>query len=246
MPRRKINTVPIERVSQDSPTGSVRRANGRGSAADLAALGQRGGDRASVGVDVHRPLCRRGINRRPQRRLRQLGARHSCTASVGKRRVLYRSSSSAAAVGRPVFRRVIRSTIRPDRLRGSTAEGPGRGTVWTGSHPGGVVRVGPASVACGALSCRDRPGQPGAGGVAGGGGEGSAVVLGAVAQVGQAAAAGGLAEAGAVVADVEGEPLGVGCEIDIGGVGVGVGVAGDVGQGLEEHGRQAEWLARPR
>ena len=51
----------------------VRRANGRGSAADLAALGQRGGDRAPVGVDVHRPLCRRGINRRPQRRLRQLG-----------------------------------------------------------------------------------------------------------------------------------------------------------------------------
>ena len=30
------------------------------------------------------------------------------------------------------------------------------------------------------------------------------------------------------------------------GVGVGVGVAGDVGQGLAEHGRQAEWLARPR
>jgi hypothetical protein len=62
------------------------------------------------------------------------------------------------------------------------------------------------------------------------------VVLGAVAQVGQATAAGGVAEAGAVVADVEGKPPGVAAEIDVGGVGVGV--AGDVGQCLAEHGQQ--------
>src|SRR5215218_6649954 len=46
------------------------------SAADLGASGQRGADRALVGVDVHRPLVVRRIDRRPQRRLRQLRALH--------------------------------------------------------------------------------------------------------------------------------------------------------------------------
>jgi hypothetical protein len=54
------------------------------------------------------------------------------------------------------------------------------------------------------------------------------VGLGAAAEVGEAAAPGGVPHAGTVVADLEGDPVGRGGEID---VGVGrSGVAGDVGQ----------------
>ena len=60
--------------------------------------------------------------------------------------------------------------------------------------------------------------------------------LGAVAQVGQAAAARGVADADAVVADVEGDPVVVGGEVDVGGVGAGV--PGDVAQRLAQHGEQ--------
>jgi hypothetical protein len=65
---------------------------------------------------------------------------------------------------------------------------------------------------------------------------GASVVIGAVAEVGQAAAPRGIPDAGAVVADLEGDPVGGRGEVDLG-VG-GPGVAGGVGEGLAQNGEQ--------
>ena len=67
-------------------------------------------------------------------------------------------------------------------------------------------------------------------------GEGAAVAFGAAAQVGQSAAPGGGAQPDPVVADLQGDPVGGGGEVDLDGAGVRV--AGDVAQRLAQHRHQ--------